>query len=366
MAKRRHRKLDRSSIPSEEQGKPDGTVGESVWFELTRRFHYLATALHKPLPLAVREEFSGEDLNGTWVFPPPFLVLDRFEDVAKQAGKNLGAPEGVDPLCFWLDYVSFYLWCHAKGRGLRILDPVVNGVHHRQRVIDDVIDASEKFSIWLSNSIGNAVKVLTEKSSESPPWERVTSPEHSNDKQPSTGGDFWAAKRNREEEARARIVQALQELRVPYQDWPDFVQSWHADGHSRSKFSHRVTAPSFQPPDYDRLAPHSIDTWQKLADASWKQHRDTFIRGCKYWEEVGMDEKLPTPRKTRGPGQTQRNADLAKRYEWTALNLVGKSWKEIAFYDGARDPDEMLSRADTIRKAVNNILQVAQWPPIRK
>lgn len=105
MAKRPARIRNDMGVSSEEQGKQEASVDESVWFCLTRRFHFLATAMRKPRPLTVYESVSVEDHKfGTWVFSPPLDVLSRFEEAAIQAGKELGAPEGIDPLRFWLPH----------------------------------------------------------------------------------------------------------------------------------------------------------------------------------------------------------------------------------------------------------------------
>lgn len=341
-------------VSSEEQGKQEASVDESVWFCLTRRFHFLATAMRKPRPLTVYESVSVEDHKfGTWVFSPPLDVLSRFEEAAIQAGKELGAPEGIDPLRFWLHHLSFHLWRRARRRYIRILDSGVNGVECRLRVLNDVIAASENFSRWLSNSASNAVTALNEISSESPPWIVDATNKHA-EQSASNWGETWAVERNREWEARGRIVQAFQTLNVPIQEWPSFVQYWQADAHNRSKFSHNVMPPSFQPPVYDRLGQLSIAQWKKLADAAWEQHREGFLQRRQQWMDLGVDQEIPPIRRSRGPGKTERNVTIQDRYKWAALRLTRLPWKEIA----ARCQAD----TSTVTKAASSVLFTAGWP----
>jgi hypothetical protein len=124
-----------------------------------------------------------------------------------------------------------------------------------------------------------------------------------------------------------------------------------------------VLPPPFQPPVYDRLA-QSIKEWMDAADAKWKQHRDAFVQICRRWEELGVDETIPRPSKTRDQGR--RNADPDRRYEWAALSLARRSWKQIAIDDGAETAEQIRTRADTVRKAAIQILQRAGWLPKRK
>jgi hypothetical protein len=128
----------------------------------------------------------------------------------------------------------------------------------------------------------------------------------SEEQAPSTGGEVWAAKKNREGEIRACIVRALQQLQVPPKEWPGFVQAWQEDAHNRSTFSHTVMTPSFQPHDYNRLA-GSIDQWKRLADEAWKRYRDQFVQTCEYWEEVGMDTRRSRPQE-KPEARERRNA----------------------------------------------------------
>jgi len=169
----------------------------------------------------------------------------------------------------------------------------------------------------------------------------------------SVSGQAWAAKKNREQEVRTRIVRTLQELAIPATEWPDFIQSWQVNAPHQQRFGHKVTPPSFQPPVYDRLA-QSIEEWKKVADAAWERLRDHFVRQRRYWEQVGVDEKIPPATKTRGPGKTGRYAKIEDRYKWAALRLRGLAWKEIA----AQSPADI----STVTKAATQVLRAAGWP----
>ena len=135
-------------------------------------------------------------------------------------------------------------------------------------------------------------------------------------------GDAWAAKKNQEFEVRSRIVQALQELGIEPQKWPLYVQRWHAGASKQPKFSSSAIPPSFQPPTCERLR-DSIADWKKQADLAWKQHRDRFIRQIAIDEELGIDEKVPPLRKSRGPGRSAHYSHVQERWKWAALRLLG-------------------------------------------
>jgi hypothetical protein len=50
---------------------------------VNQRFSSLADALVAPEPLTIYQEFLGEGHRASeWIFSPPFLVKDRFEEVA--------------------------------------------------------------------------------------------------------------------------------------------------------------------------------------------------------------------------------------------------------------------------------------------
>jgi hypothetical protein len=316
----------------------------------------LASEAAKPQLLTV--SFDNDTL-GEWVFSPVFLVLDRFKETARDAGGSLGAPKGIDPVDFWLDCLVFFLWRYENRHGLRVRD---TGPDRWQEIIDDVIQASERFCHWLSRSASNALQLLNEKPSDRLAGKRVTSHLGGSEEQPPSGrGEAWAAKKNREQEARTLIIQALQKLGVLQNGWPDYIQAWHADTHNRPTFRSQAIPPWFQPPILDRLT-QPIEEWTKLADAAWEQHRNRFVASQQSAEELGIDEKIPHAKKSRGKGKTHRNADLTDRHKWVALSLLGKSWKEIAIDDGASTDDEIQNRSSTVRKAANRILQVADWP----
>ena len=325
--------------------------GGSAWSSFTRRFRSLAKALAEPKPLTVYQEFkSGEPNSDEWIFSPHFLVKDRFEEVAVQAGKCLGSSDELDPLCFWLDHLHAYLSRHAGGRGLRTRELGAGGV---QRVIDDVIKSSEEFSRWLSESPRNAIKLLTEIPAESPSSKRSPSPaQHANELSANIGGEAWAAKQNQQREARSDIVDALRAMVEPHDRWPDFVQAWEANARYEPHYSHQVFAPQFQPPAYERLGQQSIEQWKSRADAAWRQHRNRFVAQQQEAEKRGIDEKIPPPRRTRGPGRANRNANIDERYKWAGRRLLGSEWKEIANGEDV----------STVRKAASQVLRSAGWP----
>jgi hypothetical protein len=333
-----------------------GTKSESVWYTFQREFQFLASRLAPPRPLSVSAAFATEsEIRGEWVFPPPFLILDRFEETAEDAGRALGAPEGSDSIDFWLDCLCLFLWYDGNREGLQARS---TGPGQGQMVIDDVVQASERFSRWLSKSPDNTIELLKPKSSEPLPWKKVSSPNQNHEQAPEGGGQEWAAKKNRENEARESIVQALRELRIPEKEWPHFVQEWCLEAHRQPRFSQVAVPRSFQPPVIDRLANQSIEEWKKQADAAWLQHRDQFVRECQLWEDVGLNEKIPPPRKERGPGAKGRNANIRDRYKWAALRLSGRAWSDIA---------GQFDRVDEspVAKAASRVLYEAGWGPTR-
>jgi hypothetical protein len=147
---------------------------ESIWCTFQREFQFLAARLAAPRPLSVSADFATEsEIRGEWVFPPLFLILDGFKETAEDAGRALGAPEGSDPIDFWLDCLFLFLWLYGNREGLQASG---TGPHQREWAIVDVVQASEGLSSWLSKSPNNAIKLLKQKSSESPPWKKGSSP----------------------------------------------------------------------------------------------------------------------------------------------------------------------------------------------
>jgi hypothetical protein len=311
----------------------------------------LASAHAKPKPLNASTDSATEhEIYGPWIFSPPFLVLDRFKQTVQEAAGSLGAPEGLDPIDFWLDCLFLYLWHHGSRDAFRIRN---TGPDQRQRLISDVIGASEKLSCWLAKSANNTFQLLGEWSAELPPWKRMPAPIQGTASLPERhGGELWAAQKNRQEHARAAIVQALQQLGIDQVRWPDFVQSWYANAGQQPRFRHEVIPQPFQAPTYDRLAPRSIDEWKRRADEAWKHHRDRFVRDLRYWEAVGVDQKIQPPTKARGPAQNKQRANIPDRYEWAALRLCGFGWKEIIAPVGI----------SAVTKAATRVLFSAGWP----
>lgn len=343
-------------VRSKKQREMSEPNSQCVWSLFTQRFESLATALVNPDPLTVSEEFSGEGNKlYRWVFSPPFHVLDRFEEVAIQAGTCLGASADADPLSFWIDYVTLYLWRHNPA-SLRIRNFVSNEGRYKQRVVDDVIEASKKFSTWLARSPTNVIDAVTPAvSSESLPWkhnplDRQTLEETSSrDK-----GEVWAARKNREREERTRIVEALRDLGVRQDEWPTMVRDWRATALTLPNYSYQQLPSHFQPPAYDRLGVQSLNEWRTAADNAWAAHRAEFIATCRYWESKLFDERIPPAPRTRGAGKSGRNTDVKDRYTWAALRLMGTPWKEIA------------AGTSTIKKAASRILHLANWPTSKR
>jgi len=104
-------------------------------------------------------------------------------------------------------------------------------------------------------------------------------------------GEAAAAVKNRKVSVRLQIVAALQRLGVPYREWPDFVQKFHASPRAQALFQESISPPPFQPPDFERLTESSAE-WKKRADAGWRQHRDDFLQQCQSFIELGVDEEL--------------------------------------------------------------------------
>jgi hypothetical protein len=261
----------------------------------------------------------------------------------------LGAPEGPDPIDFWLDCLFLYLWHHGSREAFRIRN---TGPDQRQRLITDVIGASERLSSWLAESANNTFQLLGECSAELPPWKRMSVPNQGTASLPEGhGGEPWATQRNRQEYARAAIVQALQQLGIDQVSWPNFVRSWYANAGQQPRFRHEVIPRAFHAPTYDRLAQQSIDEWRRLADQAWKQHQDQFVQELCYWEEVNVDQKIPPPTKARGPGQNKDRANIQDRYKWAALRLCGRAWKEITAPVGI----------SAVTKAATRVLIEAGW-----
>src|ERR1039458_10712534 len=92
-------------------------------------------------------------------------------------------------------------------------------------------------------------------------------------------GQAAAAQKFREWRARNRIIEELERLGIPRQDWQ---------------------TPASQPPDIDMLR-ESMRDWVKKADAAWDRYRDRQVRLFEFLVEKGVDEPIPHKR-SRGPG----------------------------------------------------------------
>jgi hypothetical protein len=149
-------------------------------------------------------------------------------------------------------------------------------------------------------------------------------------------GQAAAAKNNREQENRLRIIRALS-LHIPYHDWPDFIRAYYTSPEQRIKYHQYITPPPFQAPRFDRLCQSTKD-WANLADAAWKKHRDQFLRRCEAWVALGVDARI-VEKRARGSGKKGSatkgwgrggNTPLEQRYEWAAKYLAGLPLKQIA------------------------------------
>jgi hypothetical protein len=129
---------------------------------------------------------------------------------------------------------------------------------------------------------------------------------------------------NRQHEARLRIIEAMQRLKIPSQWWPDLIQPAMWRG-----YRHIVVPPPFQPPNIDRLH-QSVDDWVRAANVEWRRYTEKRTQAWRTMEESGVDQEIAEAKRKRGPGAKQRNASIDRRDEWAAWRLCGDSWKEIA------------------------------------
>lgn len=163
------------------------------------------------------------------------------------------------------------------------------------------------------------------------------------------------AEANRQLQTREKILGAAEQLKVPRKQWPVILQAF-ADS-NRSKFRAPSQPAPFQAPAFDRLN-QSAEEWVTTADAHWERHKDNFLRRFRAWQRLGVDGKIPQPKRHRGPASNpaqgrRNNSAIEKRYEWAALRICGDAWKEIAAKYGARE--------STVTKAATTILQEAGW-----
>lgn len=176
-------------------------------------------------------------------------------------------------------------------------------------------------------------------------------------------GQAAAAEKNRVREARLSIIMALQRLGQPYVEWPSFVRKFSEHLGENPKYKQRIAPSPFQPPDFDRLNQSPKD-WIEAADRAWQRHRDRFLRGCRFWATIGVDDEIPVAKSSRGPGSPALNGKRGKttaterRYEWAAQYLCGVPLKEIAGQSGAEP--------STVGRIARATLRQAEWLERRK
>jgi hypothetical protein len=166
-----------------------------------------------------------------------------------------------------------------------------------------------------------------------------------------------AADHNRQRKARLSIIDALRPLKIPYNQWPDYIRTYFEQD-QRTDFRQTISPAPFQAPAFD-LVNQTPGDWKKMADAAWQLHVEDFLRTRQFWITIGADKKIAEPRRTRGPGKKARNANIVERYKWAALRLLGLGWKEIA----ARF--EAAPNSNT-RKSATGVLEIAGWPTRKK
>jgi len=146
-------------------------------------------------------------------------------------------------------------------------------------------------------------------------------------------GQAAAAKRNRVREARLSIIAALQRLGQQHAKRPSFIRKFKEHVGQDSNYQQRISPPPFQPPDFDRLN-QSPREWMEGADRAWQLHRDRFLRGCRFWATVGVDDEIPAAKPARRPGfpalKRRHNTAMDRRFEWAAQYLCRVPLKEIA------------------------------------
>jgi hypothetical protein len=170
-----------------------------------------------------------------------------------------------------------------------------------------------------------------------------------------------AAAKNRERDARLRIIEAFRRLGIPYNQWPDFVRVFYADPDKRIEFHAFIMPQSFQAPDLDRLS-ESLGDWLKKADSAWEVHRNKFLQECQDWVSAGVDEEIEDAKAVRASGKkgparvgSRRRGDntpMDRRYEWAARYLLKAPIKEIAGAD---------ADAATVGRVAREIVRLAGW-----
>jgi hypothetical protein len=172
-------------------------------------------------------------------------------------------------------------------------------------------------------------------------------------------GEAAAAEKNRQREARSRIVDAYGRLGIEFKAWPALVRAFYTN--PQLQYSSQTSPLPFQAPDFDRLN-QSPEDWAKEADGEWEKHKKEFLQGCQSWVEIGVDEEIEATVRARGPGKKgpakagsrkrKDNTPMDKRYEWVARYLAREPLKAIA------GPDD---DASVVGRVVREILQLAGW-----
>jgi hypothetical protein len=171
-------------------------------------------------------------------------------------------------------------------------------------------------------------------------------------------GQAAAAEQNRQHQARLGILQALQGLGIPVNQWLDFVQVYYRESPQPMAARQLISPPQFQAPPFDRLN-ESPKEWKKKADEKWEQQCEQFLKDREFWVKQGVDEKIAETKRRRGTGKAQsprkrKNTAVECRYEWAAMRVCGEQWKEIAARYKCKE--------STVIKAASEVLRAADWP----
>ena len=152
-------------------------------------------------------------------------------------------------------------------------------------------------------------------------------------------GQAASAKKNRQNEIRDRIVEALLLAGISCSQWPDCVQVHYLEMRDRHRFRQLRLPSPFQSPAFDRLN-QSPEEWAKIADKAWERHRNWFLLKCEDWVKAGVDEEIPQAKRLRDRGKAAAafpssrrsgaNTPLNQRYEWAARYFARVPLKEIA------------------------------------
>jgi hypothetical protein len=319
------------------------------WPEFAIRFHSLIEGSVQLRRLIAFEEVTENTPTLTkWVFDPSRHTagrLPQLERLTRQAGRRLGARSGKDPLDFWLNHLFVYLWRHEYGHGTGILSREKHGVFHKPRVLTGVVEVSERFSQWLSNSASGTIRALmTDDQSETRAW--ASMPLAAQSDRRAVLKDSDGLRLNRRREARQNIIVALQSFGIDPGRWPRYVQrpDWPEN---RQMFQLKA----FLPPYFEGLH-QSPDEWKKKTRTAFEKYLDEQIGKLEFWIAANVETR--SEGRFRGLGKTGRNIDIEQRYRWAAQRLTGIAWTKIA--------EQSLARTSTVTKAATAVLRAAGWP----